>query len=54
MNCDVRTQKMSFVGNLYWGKHYAYAVLAMFPTAAADPPEAGKFCNSFSVLGGSK
>jgi|SRR5579864_2338008 len=54
MNCDIGSQKMSFIGNLYWGRHYAYAVLAMFSTASADPPEAGKFYNSFSVLDGSK
>ena len=50
MGCDISGKKMSFIGNLYWGKHYAYAVLAMFPSAASDPPEAGKFYNSFSVL----
>lgn len=54
MNCDMGSQKMSFIGNLYWGKHYAYAVLAMFSSASADPPEASKFYNSFSVLDGSK
>jgi len=54
MNCDVSGQKMSFTGNLYWGKHYAYAVLAMFPTAPTDPPESAKFYDSFSVLDGSK
>lgn len=54
MNCDISSRKMSFLGNLYWGKHYAYAVLAMFSTAPTDPPEAEKFYNSFAVLDGSK
>ncbi|HEY6249031.1 MAG TPA: hypothetical protein VI685_03665 [Candidatus Angelobacter sp.] len=54
MDCDIGDKKMSFIGNLYWGKHYAYAVLAMFPSASSDPPEAAKFYNSFSVLDASK
>ena len=54
MNCDISGKKMSFTGNLYWGKHYAYAVLAMFPTAPTDPPESSRFYNSFSVLDSSK
>jgi len=54
MSCDIGSVKMSFIGNLYWGKHYAYAVLAMFSGASQDPPEAEKFYNSFSVLGSSK
>src|SRR5260370_27678548 len=27
MNCHVENKPVSFIGNLYWGKHYAYAVL---------------------------
>ena len=54
MNCDISGKKMTFTGNLYWGKHYAYAVLAMFQTATTDPPQSSKFYNSFSVLDSSK
>ena len=54
MNCNASGQKMTFTGNLYWGRHYAYAVLAMFSTAASDPSEGAKFYNSFSVLDSSK
>lgn len=50
MNCQVQDKKLSFIGNLYWGKHYAYAVLTMFPTAPSDPPMAAKFSDSFSVI----
>ena len=39
---------------MYWGKHYAYAVLTMFSTAPSDPPTAKKFSDSFSVLDASK
>src|SRR5262249_6138747 len=28
MNCVAQNKKLTFTGNLYWGKHYAYAVLA--------------------------
>jgi hypothetical protein len=54
MNCDVQGNKLTFTGNLYWGRHYAYAALAMFPTGSGDPQTAEKFYNSFSVLDGSK
>jgi hypothetical protein len=50
LNCTVQNQKLSMIGNLYWGKHHAYAVLTMFATAASDPPNARKFSNSFAVL----
>jgi hypothetical protein len=50
MNCLVKGSKFTFVGNLYWGKHYAYAVLAMFPTAPSTPPTATKFTDSFAVI----
>jgi hypothetical protein len=54
MNCSVQDKKLSFVGNLYWGKHYAYAVLTMFATEPSDPPMARKFTDSFFVLDASK
>lgn len=54
MNCDISNTKLTFVGNLYWGKHYAYAVLGMFATAPTDPPSIKKFVNSFGVIDASK
>lgn len=51
MNCQVSGKAMTFVGDLYWGKHYAYAVMAIFPTAPSDPPGTQKFIGSFGVLG---
>ncbi|HEY6306461.1 MAG TPA: hypothetical protein VI488_08415 [Candidatus Angelobacter sp.] len=54
MNCRIGDKKVSFVGNLYWGKHYAYAVLTMFPTAPSDPPATRQFADSFSVIDASK
>jgi hypothetical protein len=54
LNCRVGEKKVSMVGNLYWGKHHAYAVLAMFSTASPDPPTAKKFADSFSIINGNQ
>ncbi len=54
MNCHVGDQPVSFIGNLYWGKHYAYAVLTMFKTEPSDPPGARRFSDSFSVIDAAK
>ena len=51
IKCEVTGMKVSMVGNLYWGKHYSYAVLVMFPAAPSDPSSATRFANSFSVIG---
>src|SRR5262245_13083057 len=34
LNCDA----VVLAGNLYWGKHYAYAVMATYPTNSSEPP----------------
>jgi len=54
MNCDIKGTKITFTGNLYWGKHYAYAVLAMFPSQSSAPATAAKFTNSFSLIDNNK
>jgi hypothetical protein len=54
MNCNVSGQKMTFTGNLYWGRYYAYAALAMYATAPSEPQQAAKFYNSFAVLNSRK
>jgi hypothetical protein len=54
MNCIFSDVKMSVVGNLYWGKHYGYAALVIFPVAASDPPTVTRFTNSFSVIDSGK
>ncbi len=51
MNCNVDNTQMTFAGNLYWGKRYAYAVMVLFPASASDPPATRKFTDSFDVLG---
>ena len=51
MDCNVDGKALSFAGNLYWGKRYAYAVLTMFSTAPSIPPTAKRFSDSFANLG---
>jgi tetratricopeptide (TPR) repeat protein len=54
LNCVFNNVKMTMVGNLYWGRHYGYAVLAMFAATVSDPPTARKFVDSFSLVDTSK
>jgi hypothetical protein len=53
LSCDMPNSALTMTGNLYWGRHYAYAVMAMFPTAP-DGPTVRKFTDSFSVTDTSK
>ena len=50
LNCDMTPNKVTILGNLYWGKHYAYAVMVMFPSSAAAPQTASKFLDSFGII----
>jgi hypothetical protein len=54
MDCTISNTKMNFSGNIYWGKHYSYAVLGMFASAPTDPPGVKKFLDSFAVIDSSK
>src|SRR5579864_1924653 len=49
-NCRVGEKPQTFIGNLYWGRRYAYAVIVIFETSPSDPPNAKKFTDSFAVL----
>ncbi|HEY1527780.1 MAG TPA: hypothetical protein VGH51_16225 [Candidatus Angelobacter sp.] len=50
LSCEM-PNKITIVGNLYWGKRYAYAVMAMFPADTAEPTKLIKtFVDSFAVL----
>lgn len=49
MDCTVGQTPMYLVGNLYWGKHYAYAVMVAYPHSSAIPP-IDKFVNSFGLI----
>jgi hypothetical protein len=50
MDCTISDQKLTFVGNMYWGKHYGYAVLAMFAATQVDSPNVKKFVDSFALI----
>lgn len=54
LNCMINGVKMTMVGDLYWGRRYGYAVLAMFNTAVSDPAEVRRFVDSFKVIDPSK
>ncbi|HEX3095001.1 MAG TPA: hypothetical protein VHW72_20345 [Candidatus Angelobacter sp.] len=55
LNCDMPNARVTIVGNLYWGKHYAFAVMTMFPSSAAEPTAAEeKFAGSFAVIDAAK
>lgn len=48
LNCDM-PGKVFIEGNLYWGKNYAYAVMAMYPGSVERPQMEQQFLDSFSV-----
>lgn len=48
LNCDM-PGKVFVEGNLYWGRNYAYAVMAMYPGSVERPPMEQQFLESFSV-----
>jgi hypothetical protein len=50
LSCKQADTKVVMEGNLYWGKHYAYAVLVMHPSAAAHPDGEQNFLDSFSMI----
>jgi hypothetical protein len=50
MKCDTKPNNVTIIGNIYWGKRYAYAVLLMFPVGSPEPATTDKFLDSFSVL----
>ena len=51
LNCDMPNSRVTIVGNLYWGKHYAFAVMTMFPASVAEPAVTEKkFAESFAVI----
>ncbi|HMF90493.1 MAG TPA: hypothetical protein VKL40_07600 [Candidatus Angelobacter sp.] len=49
-----RCGEVNLTGNLFWGKHYSYAVMAVYPSNAGEPSNVKRFLDSFSLLDGSK
>jgi hypothetical protein len=52
LSCEMNVT-VTIVGNLYWGRHYSYAVMVMF-TSPSDPPTIKKFTDSFEITDTSK
>ena len=51
LSCDMANTRVTIVGNLYWGKHYAFAIMTMFRADVAEPTAAeNKFTDSFAVI----
>jgi hypothetical protein len=50
LNCSASNNKITVEGNLYWGKHHSYAVLALFPASSEEPSSVKKFTGSFALL----
>jgi len=51
LSCDMPNARVTIVGDLYWGKHYSFAVMTMFPASVAEPTSTEKkFAESFAVL----
>jgi len=48
--CNMSGTNVVVLGNLYWGKHYAYAVMVMFAETASAPATTQKFLDSFGVI----
>lgn len=54
LNCNASNNKITVEGNLYWGKHHSYAVLALFAAGAEEPAGVKKFTSSFALLNSGK
>ncbi|HVB59096.1 MAG TPA: tetratricopeptide repeat protein [Candidatus Acidoferrales bacterium] len=54
IKCRVQDKNAIGIGNFYFGKHYAFSVLAMFPSAASDAITVNRFTHSFSLIDPSK
>ena len=50
LNCEIASNKIRVAGNLYWGEHNAFAVVAVFPVSVAEPAGVKKFVESFAVI----
>ncbi|HWX54334.1 MAG TPA: hypothetical protein VN176_07050 [Verrucomicrobiae bacterium] len=54
LNCGGEKTKLTITGNLYWGKHYAYAVLTLCNADLPEAPGTRKFLDSFSLIDAAK
>jgi hypothetical protein len=50
LNCDLPQGKVTIVGSLYWGKHYSYAVMGIFPSTLPQPANMKRFVESITLI----
>jgi len=50
IHCNMPQGKITIVGSLYWGKHYSYAVMALFPSSVPQPTSVKKYIESFTLI----
>ncbi len=50
LNCDAPQAKLAITGNLYWAKHYCFALMAISASSAAEPAEMKSFIESFAII----
>lgn len=50
VDCEVPGAKTSHIGNLYLGKHYFYAVFALFVHESSTLPNVKTFVDSFALI----
>jgi hypothetical protein len=49
LSCEYPQGKIKMRGNLYWGKHYSFALMTAFPASIQEPAEVNKFMGSFAI-----
>ena len=54
VDCEIPGAKSSHIGNLYLGKHYFYAVFALYVPDPTKAPNAKKFVDSFALIDSTK
>jgi hypothetical protein len=50
VNCEIPNAKTNHVANIYLGKHYFYAVFAMYVPDPSKAPNPKKFVDSFALI----
>lgn len=54
LDCDEPNTKVSVLGNLYWGKHFAYAVMVLHAANVGEPVAKKDFLESFALIDATK
>ena len=49
LTCEYPQGKVKMRGNLYWGKHYSFALMTAFPASIPEPAGVNTFMGSFAI-----